>query len=162
MSGRSARLALWRLLRRLGNPLADLRPSELYLRAQSFGHRFRSALPARHAAHVGRIASHLLRHAIVDSAAKRGKRPQVRSLIIAVRLVHGNSRCGMSPAFRSRRARITQPRITLTPMVHLLCYTCNPQHFIKSPPAFRHPRASEIRVDISPTCPYTTLQESWR
>ena len=147
LRGRGAGLAFRRFLRRLGVHFADLCPGELYLRAQRFGHRFRSALPARHAAHVGWIASHLLRNAIVDSAAKRGKRPQVRSLIIAVRLVHRNSRCGMSPAFRSRRARITPTSNHLNADgTSTVLYFAIPNLWLKSPPASRHPRASEISL----------------
>src|ERR1700730_7810775 len=96
LSGSRARFSLQALVRGFrSNTLARFRPGELNLRAQSFRYRFGVALAARHAADVGRIASHLLRYAIVDASAKRRKTPQIGDLIgdlIVLHAVHRSSR----------------------------------------------------------------------
>ncbi len=84
LSGRSAPLALGCFVRGFGDTFADLRPCELNFCAQSFRDRVGLAFAARHAAHIRWIATQLLGHAIVHAPAKRGKTPQVRSMIIVV------------------------------------------------------------------------------
>jgi hypothetical protein len=97
LRGRGPCLPPRTLIESFRHAFAGLRPRCLYLRAQSIRHRFRSAFAARHATDIRRIASHLLRNAVVNASAKRRQALQIQILIIRIIIVvdavHSSSRC---------------------------------------------------------------------